>query len=279
MREISTDQITQTVKDLFLKAEFHLGRDVLDALRKGAAEEESPVGREIFNRLLENAELAATTGIPLCQDTGLGIVFAELGQDVHIVGGSLKDAVEEGVRQAYRDGHLRKSVCHPLTRKNTGDNTPAIVHFDVVPGDKLRLIAVPKGGGSENMSKVFMLKPADGWEGIKDRVLTTVSEAGPNPCPPITVGVAVGGSFELAAREAKIALLRPLGSSNPDPEAAALEKELLDAVNELGVGPQGTGGRITALGLHLKMMPCHIASLPLAINIQCHSSRHGEAVL
>jgi fumarate hydratase subunit alpha len=174
---------------------------------------------------------------------------------------------------------LRKSACDPLTRKNTGDNTPAVVHMDVVPGDKLEIIAVPKGGGSENMSKLFMLKPADGWEGIKEKVVQTVSEAGPNPCPPIIVGVAVGGTFELAALEAKKALLRPLGSLNPDPEAGKLEAELFEAVNNTGVGPQGLGGRITALGLHLKLMPCHIASLPLAINIQCHSSRHAEAVL
>ena len=279
MREINTSLVTETVRDLFLKAAFHLGSDVISAFERGEREEESPVGREIFSRLLENARIAETEKIPLCQDTGLGIIFIELGQDVRITGGYLKDAVEEGVRQAYDQGHLRKSVCHPLTRANTGDNTPVVIHFDVVPGDHLKITAVPKGGGSENMSRVFMLKPADGWAGIKQRVVETVSEAGPNPCPPIVVGVAVGGSFELAAREAKKTLLRPLGSPNPDPEVGRLEAELLEAVNDTGVGPQGLGGRITALDLHLKIMPCHIASLPLAVNIQCHSSRHAEAEL
>ena len=279
MREIQTEKITETVRELFLEAAFNLGEDVLSTFRKGAAEEESPVGREIFNRLLENAEIARTEHIPLCQDTGLGIVFLELGQDVHVVGGDLKAAVEEGVRQAYRDGYLRKSVCHPLTRANTGDNTPAVIHLDVVPGDRLKITAVPKGGGSENMSRVFMLKPADGWAGIKEKVVLTVSEAGPNPCPPNILGVAVGGSFELAAREAKKALLRPLGSPNPDPELAALEEDLFQAVNDLGIGPMGLGGRMSVLGVHLKLMPCHIASLPLAVNVQCHSSRHGEAIL
>lgn len=279
MKEIQVSQVIETVRDLFLHAAFNLGRDVISAFENGRENEESPVGREIFGRLLENAEISKETRIPLCQDTGLGIVFVELGQEVRVTGGSLKEAVEEGVRQAYADGYLRKSVCHPLTRANTGDNTPAVVHFDVVPGDKLKITAVPKGGGSENMSRVFMLKPADGWEGIKARVVETVSEAGPNPCPPIVVGVAVGGSFELAAREAKKALLRHLGSTNPDPELAPLEAELLEAVNNTGVGPQGLGGRLTALGLHLTMMPCHIASLPLAVNIQCHSCRHAEAEL
>lgn len=279
MREIDAKQVTATVRDLFLKAAFDLGEDVIAAFRKGLAEEESPVGREVFNRLLENADIAKESRIPLCQDTGLGILFVELGQDVHIVGGGLKESLEEGMRQAYEEGYLRKSVCHPLTRANTGDNTPAVIHFDVTPGDRLKITAVPKGGGSENMSRVFMLKPADGWEGIKEKVVWTVNEAGPNPCPPIILGVAVGGSYELAAREAKKTLLRPLGSGNPDPEAAGLEKELFEAVNDTGVGPMGMGGRCTCLGVHLKIMPCHIASLPLAVNVQCHSSRHAEAVL
>lgn len=279
MHEIQAESVTLAVKDMFLHAAFHLGQDVIAALERGRAEEESPVGREIFAKLLENSEIASGGVLPLCQDTGLGIVFVELGRDVQIVGGYLREAIEDGVRQAYAEGHLRKSVCHPLTRANTGDNTPAVIHFDLVPGDKLKIFAVPKGGGSENMSRLIMLKPADGWTGIKENVVKAVAEAGPNPCPPIILGVAVGGSFELAAKEAKKALLRPLGSTNPDPEAGALEGELLDAVNKTGVGPQGLGGSITALGCHLKLMPCHIASLPLAINIQCHSSRHGEVVL
>lgn len=279
MREIESSEIARTVKALFTRAAFDLGVDILEALERGASEEESPVGREIFGKLLENARVAGEERIPLCQDTGLAIVFVELGQDARVVGGSLKEAIESGVREAYEENYLRKSVCHPLTRANTGDNTPAVIHYDVVPGDRIKIVAVPKGGGSENMSRVFMLKPADGWEGIKARVCETVAEAGPNPCPPVTLGVAVGGSFELAAREAKKALLRPLGGVNPDPETAGLEAELLEAVNNIGVGPMGLGGRITALGVHLTLMPCHIASLPLAVNIQCHSSRHTEAVL
>ena len=279
MREIQADQVRRSVKKLFLQAAFNLGDDVTAALESGRSREESPVGREIFERLLENARIAREDHIPLCQDTGLGIMFVELGQEVLVTGGGLRQALEEGMREAYEEGYLRKSVCHPLTRKNSGDNTPAIIHFDVVPGDRLKVTAVPKGGGSENMSRLFMLKPSDGWEGIKEKVVWTVNEAGPNPCPPIILGVAVGGSFELAAREAKRALLRHLGDPSPDPEVAALEAELLEAVNNTGVGPQGLGGRITALGLHLVMMPCHIASLPLAVNIQCHASRHAEVVL
>lgn len=279
MSEIEATRITRAVRELFLQANFELGADIVASFERGLQEEESPVGREVLSSLLKNAELARETRVPLCQDCGLGIMFVELGQDAHVVGGDLREALEEGVRQAYQEGYLRKSVCHPLTRANTGDNTPAVIHFNVVPGDRLKITAVPKGGGSENMSRVFMLKPADGWAGVKEKVLWSVNEAGPNPCPPIIVGVALGGSFELAAREAKKTLLRPLGSPNPDPEAGRLEAELLEAVNDLGVGPMGLGGRVTALAVHLKIMPCHIASLPLAVNIQCHSSRHAEAVL
>ena len=209
----------------------------------------------------------------------MATVFVELGQEARITGAGLREAIEEGVRQAYEEGFLRKSVCHPLTRENTGDNTPAVIHLDLVPGDRIKLTAIPKGGGSENMSRLFMLPPSAGWEGVKEKVVQTVSEAGPNPCPPLVVGVALGGSFEIAAREAKRVLLRPLGQANPDPEAADLEKELLAAVNDLGIGPQGLGGRVTALAVHLKIMPCHIASLPLAVNLQCHACRHAEAVL
>lgn len=279
MREIDADLIRRTIKDLFLQANFVLSPDVIAAFEKGKTIEESPVGRDIFDRLLENAALAREHRIPICQDTGLAIIFVDLGQEVHIVGGGLESALEQGVRQAYREGYLRKSVCHPLTRKNTGDNTPVTIHTAVVPGDKLRLVAMPKGGGGENMSRLFMLPPSAGWAGVKERVVQTVDEAGPNPCPPLVVGVAVGGSFELAAREVKKALLRPVGQPNPDPEAAALEAELLEAINDTGVGPQGLGGRVTALAVHLKLLPCHIASLPLAVNLQCHAARHAEAVL
>jgi fumarate hydratase subunit alpha len=252
---------------------------MLAAFAQGEAEEESPAGREIFRQLLENARIAREERIPLCQDCGLAVIFAEVGQDVRLEGGGFEAALQEGVRQGYGEGYLRKSMCHPLTRKNTGDNTPAVIHTEIVPGDRLKLLVVPKGGGSENMSKLFMLKPAEGLAGVKEKVLAAVGEAGPNVCPPMIVGVGIGGNFERSALLAKKALIRKLSDSHPDPELAALEKELLTAVNDLGIGPAGLGGRFTALGLKILMQPCHIASLPVAINIQCHSSRHVEVVL
>jgi len=279
VREIDTDLIRQTIKNLFLQASFVLSPEVITAFEKGKAAEESLVGQDIFSRLLENAALAKEYRIPVCQDTGLAVVFVEVGQEVHITGGDLVPAIEEGVRQAYQEGYLRKSVCHPLTRQNTGDNTPAIVHVDIVPGDRLKLVAMPKGGGSENMSRLFMLPPSAGWTGVKERIIQTVEIAGPNACPPLIVGVALGGSYELAPREAKKTLLRPVGQPHPDPEVAALEAELLEAINDTGIGPEGFGGRITALAVNMTIMPCHIASLPLAINFQCHASRHAEAIL
>jgi fumarate hydratase subunit alpha len=215
----------------------------------------------------------------MCQDCGLAIIFAEVGQDVHLVGGDFTAAINEGVRQGYGEGYLRKSLCHPLTRANTGDNTPAVIHTEIVPGDRLKLTVVPKGGGSENMSRMFMLKPAEGLAGIKDRVVLTVREAGPNPCPPIIVGVGIGGTFERAALLAKKSLVRHLGEPNPDPEVAAIERDLLAEINRLGIGPQGLGGTVTALAVHALMQPCHIASLPVVVNIQCHASRHQEVVL
>jgi fumarate hydratase subunit alpha len=279
MREIHIDQITQAVKGLFLKATVILSEDAAKALKKGFESEESPMGREVLRCLLENAEAAKADRIPICQDTGRAILFVEVGQDVHLVGGNFMDALEEGVRQAYTEGYLRKSVCHPLTRKNTGDNTPAVVHTLIVPGDRIKISAMPKGEGSENMSRVFMLRPTVGWEGVKEKVIETVSNAGPNPCPPITVGVAVGGSFGSAARDAQKTLLRAIGQPNPDPEVARLEAELLEAINRLGIGPQGMGGRVTALAVHINLQPCHIASLPLGVNLQCHAARHAEVTL
>jgi fumarate hydratase subunit alpha len=279
MREIEVSKITRAVKDAAIAANYEAGEDLLAALRRGEQEEESPAGKEIFRQLLENAEIAARERIPMCQDCGLSVVFVELGQEVRLVGGSLEGAIQEGVRQGYGEGYLRRSLCHPLTRANTGDNTPAIIHTEVVPGDGLKIMVVPKGGGSENMSRLYMLKPAEGWAGIKDRVVATVREAGPNPCPPIIVGVGIGGNFERSAYLAKKALVREIGHPNPDPELAKLERELLSAVNDLGIGPQGLGGRITALAVHLLMEPCHIASLPVAVNIQCHSTRHKEVEL
>ncbi|MBW1991065.1 MAG: fumarate hydratase [Deltaproteobacteria bacterium] len=279
MRQIDATAITEAVKELAMAANYQLGEDVIAALRRGAEEEESPAGREIFRQLLENARIASKERYPLCQDCGLTVVFAELGQEVHIVGGDFTEAIQEGVRQGYAQGYLRKSLCHPLTRQNTGDNTPAVVHTEIVPGDRLKLTVVPKGGGSENMSRVFMLKPAQGWPGIKEAVVTTVREAGPNPCPPVIVGVGIGGTLEQAALLAKKALLRELGRPNPDPQLAGLEAELLQAVNDLGIGPQGLGGRFTALEVHLLIQPCHIASLPVGVNLQCHAARHKETVL
>ena len=279
MRQIDVKTIIAAVKSAAIAANYEQDEDLLEAFARGEQEEESPAGREIFRQLLENARIAKQERIPLCQDCGLAVIFAAVGQEAQIVGGDFAAAIEEGVRQGYGEGNLRKSLCHPLTRKNTGDNTPAVIHTDVVPGDRIKLMVVSKGGGSENGSKLFMLKPAEGVAGIKERVVATVAEAGPNVCPPVIVGVGIGGNFERSALLAKKALLRPLKDHSPDPEVAALEKELLAAVNDLGIGPSGLGGRITALGVKVIMEPCHIASLPVAVNIQCHSSRHQEVVL
>jgi len=279
MRQLEVQTIIAAVKNAAIAANYEQDEDMLAAFARGEKEEESPAGREIFRQLLENARIAREERIPLCQDCGLAVIFAEVGQEVHFEGGDFEAALQEGVRQGYREGNLRKSLCHPLTRQNTGDNTPAIIHTDIVPGDRLKLLVVSKGGGSENGSKLFMLKPAEGLAGIKDKVVATVAEAGPNVCPPMIVGVGIGGNFERSALLAKKALLRPLSDSHPDKELAALEKELLTAINDLGIGPSGLGGRLTALGVKVLMQPCHIASLPVAINIQCHSSRHQEVVL
>jgi len=279
MRDIHTEDITRAVKDAAIAANYEVDEDLLAAFARGEQEEESPAGREIFRQLQENARIAFKERIPLCQDCGLAVIFAEVGQEVNLVGGDFGAALQEGVRQGYGEGYLRKSLCHPLTRKNTGDNTPAVIHTEIVPGDRLKLTVVPKGGGSENMSKLFMLKPAEGLKGIKEKVVATVAEAGPNPCPPIIVGVGIGGNFERSAFLAKKALLRKIADTHPDLEVAALEADLLTAVNDLGIGPGGLGGRITALAVKIFMQPCHIASLPVAVNIQCHASRHQEVVL
>ena len=279
MRQLEVQTIIAAVKNAAITANYEQDEDMLAAFARGEKEEESPAGREIFRQLLENARIAREERIPLCQDCGLAVIFAEVGQEVHFEGGDFEAALQEGVRQGYREGNLRKSLCHPLTRQNTGDNTPAIIHTDIVPGDRLKLLVVSKGGGSENGSRLFMLKPAEGLAGIKDKVVATVAEAGPNVCPPMIVGVGIGGNFERSALLAKKTLLRPLSDSHPDKELAALEKELLTAINDLGIGPSGLGGRLTALGVKVLMQPCHIASLPVAINIQCHSSRHQEVVL
>ncbi len=279
MREVDIGIITEKVKSLCMEANFDLGKDVLDAFKKAKAKEESPTAREILGQLEENASIARGERVGICQDTGVTVVFVELGQDVHLVGGDLNRAINEGVRQGYQEGYLRKSLCHPFTRANTGDNTPAVIHVEIVPGDKVKLIVAPKGGGSENMSRVTMLTPAVGKKGIMEYVVQRVKESGSNPCPPTIIGVGIGGTFEKAALLAKKALLRHVGSQNPDPELDSLEGEILDEINRLGIGPQGLGGRTTSLAVHINMMPCHIASLPLAVNIQCHAHRHKEAVI
>jgi len=269
------------VANLCIESNYYLGEDVLAALRRYREAEVSPVGREVLDQILENAEIARDEQMPLCQDCGLTVVFLELGQEVHIVGGALNEAVAEGVRQGYKDGYLRKSmVDQPFSaRINTKDNTPPVIHTTIVPGDELKITVAPKGGGSENMSQLAMLKPADGRQGVANFVVESVRRAGANPCPPIIVGVGVGGSAEKTMWLAKHALLREVGEPHPDPEVAALEADILERVNRIGIGPQGFGGLTTALAVHVETFPCHIASMPVAVNIQCHSARHKEAVL
>ncbi|HZK48191.1 MAG TPA: fumarate hydratase [Thermoleophilia bacterium] len=281
MREIDVSEVTSAVARLSMDACYYLGGDVV-AFFEGAVErEESEAGRDVFRQLLENAEIARREQMPLCQDTGLAVVFMDVGQDVHFVGGSVVEAVDEGVRQGYSEGYLRKSsVEAPFSeRKNTGDNTPAVLHTRIVPGDRVKIILAPKGGGAENMSALTMLKPAQGRQGVVDFVVDTVSKAGPNACPPMVVGVGVGGTFERAALLAKRALMRNVGSGNPEPRLAELEDELEARCNDLGIGPQGLGGRITVMDVFVEEAPAHIASLPVAVNIQCHSARHKEVVL
>jgi len=273
--------VTEAVAKLAVDACTYLGDDVVAFFEKAIEREESETGRDILVQLLENANLAKDSNRPLCQDTGLAVVFVEIGQDVHLVGGSLEDAVDEGVRKGYTDGYLRKSaVADPIgARKNTGDNTPAMLHTRIVPGDKVRIILAPKGGGAENMSAIGMLKPAQGRQGAIDFIVDTVSKAGPNPCPPIVVGVGLGGTFEKAAYMAKHALLREVGSTNPDPRLAELEDEIERRCNDLGIGPAGLGGTVTVIDVFVEELPAHIASMPVAVNIQCHSARHKEVVL
>jgi fumarate hydratase subunit alpha len=281
MRDIQAADVTKTVARLCIEANYDLPEDALTALRKAYAEEESPEGREALRQILKNDEIAATERMAMCQDCGLAVVFVEVGQDAHVVGGDLTVAIEEGVRQGYKDGYLRKSVVRqPFTaRVNTKDNTPAIIHFAVVPGDHLKLTVAPKGAGSENMSALRMPPPAEGRAGVIKWIVEVVDKAGSNPCPPIIVGVGIGGTFEKAALLAKHSLLRKVGEPSPDPDNAALEKELLERVNKLGIGPQGFGGRITALAVHVESFPAHIATMAVAVNIQCHAARHKEAVL
>ncbi len=280
MREVHTDQIVQAVTEMCIEANYYLGPDVMGAFEEALKAEESPIGRDILSQLIENANIARQERVPMCQDCGVATVFAEIGQDLHITGGYWLDAVNEGVRRGYRDGYLRNSMLNdPIHRVNTRDNTPAVVHLEMVPGDRLKLMVAPKGGGAENMIRMKMLKPSDGVEGIKRLVLETVSEAGSNPCPPIILGVGIGGTFEKTALISKKALFRPLGAPHPDADMAALEKDLLQEVNALGIGPMGMGGKVTALAVHVETFACHIASLPVAVSINCHAHRHKERVL
>ena len=281
MRDIDAKEVTKTVARLFLEANYYLADDILDALKKAQNVEESPAGKEVLTQIIRNADIAAEGQIPLCQDCGAAVVFLEVGQDVHIVGGDLTTAVNEGVRQAYEKGYLRKSmVAQPFSsRVNTRDNTPAIIYTEIVPSDKVKITVVPKGGGAENMSRLVMLTPSAGRQGIIDNVLKAVDEAGSNPCPPVIIGVGIGGTAEKTLLLAKKALLRKIGEHNADPETAELEKELLEKVNKLGIGPMGYGGRTTALAVNVEVFPAHIASMPLAVNLNCHSSRHKEAII
>lgn len=281
MRELDVARITEAVAGLSVKACTQLGDDLVAFFRRAAEREESDTGRDILSQLLENADLAGRTNVPLCQDTGLAVVFLEVGQDVHLVGGNLEEAVDEGVRRGYGEGYLRKSaVADPIgARKNTGDNTPAMLHTRIVPGDRVRVIVVPKGGGAENMSALGMLKPSQGRQGAIDFIVDTVSKAGPNPCPPVIVGVGLGGTFEKAAYLAKHSLLREVGSTNPDPRLAELEDEIERRCNALGIGPAGLGGTTTVIDVFVEELPAHIAGMPVAVNIQCHSARHKEVVL
>jgi fumarate hydratase subunit alpha len=281
MKEIKTSDITKTVARLCQEANFVLGEDVLAALKQAEQTEKSPLGKETLSRLIENARIAKEERLPLCQDCGVAVVFLEIGQDVHISGGDLYAAVEEGVRQGYGQGYLRKSVAaKPFsTRKNTRDNTPPVTHVEIVPGERLKITVMPKGAGAENMSLVAMLKPGEGKQGIIDLVVKTVDEAGGSPCPPLIIGLGIGGTLEKTMLLAKKALLRKVAEPNPDPEVAELEREILTKVNALGIGPLGFGGTTTALAVHAEVMPAHIASLPVAVNLQCHSARHQEAIL
>jgi fumarate hydratase subunit alpha len=280
MRNIKSDEITSAVKKLSTDANYYLGDDVVEVIKKSVEKEESPLGKEILNQILENADIARNEQMPLCQDTGLAAIFVELGSGVHVDGENLESAIQEGIRQGYGDGYLRKSMVEdPLRRKNTGDNTPAVISTRIVDGDKIKITVLPKGGGSENMSAIKMLKPSDGEDGVKDFVVETIKKAGGNPCPPIIVGVGIGGSFDKCAYLAKKSLLREVGSVHADPYYAAMEKELLERINNTGIGPQGLGGRITALAVHIETHPCHIASLPVAVNTQCHSARHKEVII
>jgi len=281
LRDLQATVISEQVAKLCMDANIYLGKDVKDSLVKAIDSEESATGKKVLEQLVENINIAKDEQIPICQDTGFAVFFVEWGQDVHLIGGTLAEAINEGVRTGYRDGYLRKSIVDdPLyARQNTGDNTPAVIYTDIVPGDKVKIAFAPKGGGSENMSAVKMLKPSDGEKGLIDFVVNHVQTAGPNPCPPIVVGVGIGGTFDKVAVLAKKALFRKIGEENPIKEFSRLEKEILQRINNLGIGPQGFGGRTTCLAVHIETFPAHIASMPAAVNINCHACRHLETII
>ena len=280
MRTIHTDEIIRNIKEMCVEANHNLTIDMDDAVRAAVKNEKNPLGKQIMQQLEANLDIAKEEQIPICQDTGMAIIFFKVGQDVHIEGGNITDAINEGVRQGYEKGYLRKSVVRdPLIRENTNDNTPAIIHYEIIPGDKIEITVAPKGFGSENMSKVFMLKPADGEEGVKNAVISAVKEAGPNACPPMVVGVGIGGDFEKSAILAKTALTRDINSSHPEEHIARLEKELLQEINQLGIGPAGLGGSTTALAINIETYATHIAGMPLAINMCCHVNRHSKRTI
>lgn len=280
MRTIHTDEITKAIKDMCIEANLHLENDVKERLVEAAEKEESTVGTQILEQLKENLKIADEKQIPICQDTGMAVVFMEIGQDVHVEGCAIEDAINEGIRQGYTEGYLRKSVVgDPILRENTKDNTPGIIHYSIVPGNNITITVAPKGFGSENMSKIYMLKPADGIEGVKEAILDAVKNAGPNACPPLVIGVGIGGTFEKCALLAKKALTRDMNTHNPIPYVKELEEDLLEKINNLGIGPGGLGGRITALGINIETYPTHIAGLPVAVNMCCHVNRHIKRVL
>lgn len=280
MREINVKEVENAVRNLSIEANYYIGEDIKEALIEFKKNEPFKIAEEVLDKIILNDEIACNEQMPMCQDTGMACVFLEIGQDVHFVGGLLEDAINEGVRRGYEEGYLRKSVVKdPIDRVNTKDNTPAIIYYDIVPGDKVKITLAPKGFGSENMSRIGMLKPADGLEGVKKFIIDTVEQAGPNPCPPMVVGVGIGGTFDKAAYLAKKALLRPINVRNSNEFYKNLEEELLEKINKLGIGPQGFGGRTTALGLNIETYPTHIAGLPVAVNINCHATRHKDITL
>lgn len=280
MRTIHVDSITEAVEKLCMDSNYYLNDDIINGLEKGLEKEESDNGKEILSKIIENAQIAREKAVAICQDTGMAVVFMDIGQDVHITGGNLTDAINEGVRRGYEKGYLRKSVVNdPIERINTKDNTPAVIHYNIVDGDKIKITVAPKGFGSENMSALKMLTPSRGIEGVKNFIIETVEKAGPNPCPPIVVGVGIGGTMEKAAFLAKKALLRPIDKRNDIPYLKELEEEMLERINRLGIGPSGLGGRITALGVNIEVFPTHIAGLPVAVNINCHATRHAEIII